>query len=357
MSSLREEARRVFLDRLSSLSVFLADEAITEIMINSENRIFIERNGKLEMISLSLDERAIEASIRALMSLNDKDVSYLMDARLPGLRVACALPPVSVHGPSMVIRRHASRHFGLDEYAESEAFAKEMVVAGNADPADSDVAMKEAAVVEEAAAQGGRALAEFLQWAVVSRKNIVIVGGTGSGKTTLLKSCLLEVPHEERLLTCEDTNEITVAQPNCLQLEAYYPPGGAKNISIRDLIKHALRCRPDRIIVGEVRGGEAYDMLDAMNTGHSGGLCTLHADSAELGLRRLESLVRMSPEAGQLATTDIRTIIADAVDYVVHVARVAGRRSVMEVIAIDGVSDGDYVVRTIFEKTIKRRSQ
>lgn len=349
MNALREEANRIFLDRLSRLAVFLGDESINEIMINRSDRVFIERAGRIEMISIALDEHAIESAIRAVMSLNEKDVAPIMDARLPGLRIACALPPVSVHGPSMVIRRHSSRHIGLEEYAGGDAFATQVTLTGGAAEDAGDSGRR---VAEEAAGRGGDGLAEFLRWAVVARKNIMIVGGTGSGKTTLLKSCLLEVPHSERLITCEDTNEISVAQPNCLQLEAYYPPGGGRVITIRDLVRHSLRCRPDRIIVGEVRGGEAYDMLDAMNTGHSGALCTLHADSAPLGLRRLESLVRMAPEAGQLAVADIREIIAAAIDYVVHVSRVGDRRVVMEVVSVDGVGDGDYLVRELFRKRV-----
>lgn len=348
MNALREEANRIFRDRLSRLAVFLADESINEIMINRGDRVFIERAGRIEMISIALDEHAIEAAIRAVMSLNEKDVAPIMDARLPGLRIACALPPVSVHGPSMVIRRHSSRHIALDEYADGDAFATQVMMGC----AMEDAGDSGRRVAEDAAGRGGDGLAEFLRWAVVARKNIMIVGGTGSGKTTLLKSCLLEVPHSERLITCEDTNEISVAQPNCLQLEAYYPPGGGKAITIRDLVRHSLRCRPDRIIVGEVRGGEAYDMLDAMNTGHSGTLCTLHADSAPLGLRRLESLVRMAPEAGQLTIADIREIIAAAIDYVVHVSRVADRRVVMEVVSVDGVGNGDYLVRELFRKRV-----
>jgi len=351
MIGIREEAYRIFMDRLSRLAVFLNDDSINDIMINRSDRIFIERNGRIEMISMGLDEYAVEAAIRAVMSLNDKDVAPIMDARLPGLRIACALPPVSVHGPSMVIRRHAGRHIALDEYADTDSFALQVEVGVDMAEGGIDEERHEA---ESAAAEGGAGLMKFFRWAVVNRKNIMIVGGTGSGKTTLLKSCLLEVPHGERLITCEDTNEITVAQPNHLQFEAYYPPGGEKAITIRDLIKHSLRSRPDRIIVGEVRGSEAYDMLDAMNTGHSGTLCTLHADSAELGLRRLESLVRMAPEAGQMSVADIRETVASAIDYVAHISRVGERRMVMEVIAVDGATGGNYCVRELFRKRVIR---
>lgn len=343
MSLIHDEALRVLRDRLAPLIPYMENEAVNEIMINDPRNFFIESRGQITRLEVTLQEYAVEAAIRAVMNINSKDVNYIMDARLPGLRVACALPPVAIHGPLMVIRKHARTRFKLEDYVESGAFDIQPKTGAHA-------ALDEAPKMEALAAGGGQGLAEFLRWAVRAHKNLLLVGGTGSGKTTLLSTCLQEIPDDERIITCEDTNEITLGQPNVVQLEAYMVPG-ATPITIRDLIRLCLRSRPDRIIVGEVRGPEAYDFLDAMNTGHSGSLCTLHADSAFLGLRRLESLIRMSPTAANLPLRDMRGEIATAIDYVIYQSRAGGKRAPEQVIALDGVGeDDDYLWRMIYER-------
>lgn len=343
MSRVQEEAMRVLRDRLAPLVPYMENEAVNEIMINSHGNYFVESRGKISRVDVILSQNAIDAAIRAVMTINSKDTSYIMDARLPGLRVACALPPVAVHGPLMTIRKHSRARFSLLDYVKQGGFDRKAGAHRAASP-------EEAADAEGMARQGGLGLAKFLQWAVKSHKNILIAGGTGSGKTTLLSSCLMEIPDDERIITCEDTNEITLAQPNIIQLEAYAVPGGTP-ITIRDLIRLCLRSRPDRIVVGEIRGQEAYDFLDAMNTGHSGSLCTIHADSAFLALRRLESLIRMSPTAANLPLPDMRASIASAIHYVVYQARDGGIRAPEQVIALDGVTpDGDYEWRKIYDR-------
>ena len=333
------EADRVLRDRLAAIMPLLDDETVNEVMINTPDNIFVERAGEVYRVDVALTEMAVEAAIHAIMALNDKEVDRIMDARLPGLRVAAALPPVAIHGPMMVIRKHARRRFRLEEYVESGAFG----ILEKPPEAEESVA----ASMEERAALGGQDLAEFLRWAVRSHKNLLLVGGTSSGKTTLLQSCLLEISNRERIITCEDTNEMELEQENVVQLEAMPRLG----IDIRSLIRLCLRSRPDRIIVGEIRGPEAYDFLDAMNTGHSGSLCTLHADSALLGLRRLESLIRMSPTAQNLPLPDMRAEIASAIHYVVFQSRAGGRRAPEQVLALDGVNDaGEYQARLIFNR-------
>lgn len=333
---------RVLRDRLAPLVPYMEDDAVNEIMINGHNNYFVESRGRIERVEVNLPPLAIDAAIRAVMSINSKDTSYIMDARLPGLRIACAISPVAVHGPLMTIRKHASRHFTLDDYVSQGSFERR----GGSRTASVD----EARDAENGAKEGGRGLAEFLRWAVRSHKNLLLAGGTGSGKTTLLSSCLLEIPDDERIITCEDTNEIALTQPNVVQLEAYAAPG-ANPVTIRDLIRLCLRSRPDRIVVGEIRGQEAYDFLDAMNTGHSGSLCTLHADSAFLALRRLESLIRMSPTAANLPLGDMRASIASAIHYVIYQARDGGVRAPEQVIALDGITaDGDYSWRSIYSR-------
>lgn len=342
-ASALNEAQRVLEDRLAALRPYIGDPRTNEIMINTSDQIFVEVAGVIERVDVTLDEYAIDAAIRAVMMLNSKDVGRIMDARLEGLRVAAALPPVAIHGPMMVIRKHARTRYRLSDYVDSGAFDI-LPSARSADGGDAAGAQGRA---ESSAAQGGDGLSAFLRWAIRSKKNILLCGGTSSGKTTLLASCLLEIPSDERIITCEDTNELVIEQPNKVQLEAAPQEG----IGIRELIRLSLRSRPDRIIVGEIRGPEAYDLLDAMNTGHSGSLCTLHADSAFLGLRRLESLVRMAPAASNLPLRDLRSIVASAIHYVVHQSRYAGVRAPEEVIALDGVGpDGDYVWRRLYSR-------
>lgn len=333
---------RVMRDRLAPLVRYMEDDSVNEVMINGHGNYFVESRGRIERVEAELAPNAIDAAIRAVMAINSKDTSYIMDARLPGLRVACAIPPVAVHGSMMTIRKHARTRFSLDDYVGQGAF--------NRKGGERVAGRSEAATHEEAAKEGGQGLADFLRWAIRSHKNLLVAGGTGSGKTTLLASCLMEIPDTERIITCEDTNEITLGQSNIVQLEAYAAPGMTP-ITIRDLIRLCLRSRPDRIVVGEIRGQEAYDFLDALNTGHSGSLCTLHADSAFLALRRLESLIRMSPTAANLPLTDMRAAIASAIHYVLYQARDGGIRAPEQVIALDGVNDsGDYAWRPIYSR-------
>lgn len=335
-----KEAERILRDRLAPLRAYFDDESVNEIMINSPTDVFIESKGKMERVAVQLLENAIEATINAIMMINFKEVGPIMDARLDGLRVAAALPPVAIHGPMLAIRKHASRRFKLEEYVDSGAFSRSASTHG-------DQGADAAAEIERRAGDGGQGLADFMRWMVRAHKNIMIVGGTSSGKTTLLSSCLMEIPDDERIITCEDTNEIVLEQPNVVQLEAM----PTKNVSIRELIRLCLRSRPDRIIVGEIRGPEAYDFLDSMNTGHSGSICTLHADSAFLGLRRLESLIRMSPTAQNLPLRDMRAEIASAIDYVIYQSRFAGKRAPEQVLALSGVDEnGDYRSRLIFDR-------
>lgn len=342
MNHLHEEAIRVLQDRLAPLMPYLEDDSVNEVMINGHGTYFVESRGKIDRVEVDLPLFAIEAAIHAVMAANDKEASHIMDARLPGLRVACALPPVAIHGPMMVIRKHARQRFSLNDYVQQGAFERSTLGRSNR--------AEDAASFEGLASEGGEGLAEFLRWAIWSKKNLLLAGGTGSGKTTLLASCLQEIPDSERIITCEDTNEITLGQHNVIQLEAYAVPG-AQPITIRDLIRLCLRSRPDRIVVGEIRGPEAYDFLDALNTGHSGSLCTLHADSALLALRRLESLIRMSPTAANFPLRDMRTAIASAINYVVYQSRENGVRAPDHIIALDGVDeDGEYICRTVYSR-------
>lgn len=342
------EAERLLLNNLAALRPYMDDPTVTEIMVNSPETVFVETYDGMRLLEgVTVGEKQIESCLHAIMRLNAKEISRIMDARLPGFRIAAALPPVAIHGPMIVIRKHASRRFRLSEYVDTGAF-NVMQRSALLGESTTDDARKE---MEAGAAAGGAALKDFLSWAVQTRKNILVVGGTGSGKTTLLSSLMLEIPQGERVISCEDTHEIVLEQPNVVQLEALAHDDPSQNVTIRHLIRLCLRSRPDRIIVGELRGPEAYDFLDAMNTGHSGSVCTLHANSAFLGLRRLESLIRMSPTAANLPLRDMRSEIASAIDYVIYQSRLGGVRAPQEVLALSGVDDnGDYVSRLIYSR-------
>lgn len=343
-STFTQEATRTVRNLLAPLLPYIEGEDVNEVMINGDGQFFIERGGGITKIDCPLKPLAVEGAIRAIMALNSKSVQRIMDARLPGLRIACALPPVAVHGPMMSIRRHSASKIRLDDYVLSGAFSH---TAQNDVAVDGSTALVNS--LEPQAARGGEYLANFLRGAVRCKKNILLVGGTGSGKTTMMSSLLAEIGHDERIITCEDTNELSLVQPNVVQFEALDAPGEPV-ITIRHLIKLCLRCRPDRIIVGEVRGAEAYDLLDAINTGHPGSICTLHADSAVAGLQRLESLVRMSPTATNMPLNDLRRTIAAAIDYVIFLSRRGGVRGPHHVIALNKeLLDDRYDWRVIFE--------
>jgi Flp pilus assembly CpaF family ATPase len=196
----------------------------------------------------------------------------------------------------------------------------------------------------DALAEGGEAVRQLLIWMVQQRKNVIVVGGTSSGKTTFLNALLAEVPHNQRVLTIEDTAELQILAPNAVCLEADERAG----VPTRACVKLALRMRPDRIIVGEVRGGEAYDLLDAMNTGHPGSACSLHADSPQQGLSRLETLVGMHPDASNVPHRVIQTKIGEAIDFVIFCSRRGSRRGPEQILELIGTDDKGYVTNLLF---------
>ncbi|HEY2415879.1 MAG TPA: ATPase, T2SS/T4P/T4SS family [Pirellulaceae bacterium] len=295
---------------------------INEIMVVAHDQIYFEREGVIELsgrrfLSPEVTEAIIERIVAQVGRRIDKS-QPLVDARLPdGSRVNAIIPPLAVRGPCLTIRKFGARQFTIDSLIERGSIT--------------------------------RPAAEFLRACVINERNILVCGGTGSGKTTLLNILSSFIPHRQRIVTIEDTTELKLLQDHVVSLESK-PANveGTGAYTIRDLLKNALRMRPDRIIVGECRGPEALDMLQAMNTGHDGSLTTVHANSAEEVLQRLEVLVLM---AADLPVTAIHRQIESAVDLVVHISRVAGgRRLVTEIAEIDGVNpeDGRVRVRDIF---------
>jgi len=292
---------------LKPIEHLILDDSISEVMVNGPDRIFIEKAGFVEPIQgVNLGEKSLMVAVKNIARRLGDDISEskpILDSRLPdGSRVAAVLPPCSVNGVTLTIRKFNARHFGVED----------LVQAGTLE----------------------RWLANQLEDYILARKNILIAGGTGSGKTTMLNVLGKFIPSDERILLIEDTSEIHMDQDHLVRFEARQPQNGLPAITIRDLLKASLRHRPDRIILGEIRGGEAFDLLQLLNTGHSGSLSTVHATSARQGLARFTSCVLQS--GVDLPYRAIKTNVGDSVNVVVHLERRPGRRFVSEVVEIHG---------------------
>jgi pilus assembly protein CpaF len=289
---------------LGPLEPLLADPGITEVMVNGPGVAFVERAGRLEPVALDLDAAAIVHLVErvvAPLGLRLDRSSPMVDARLAdGSRLHAVIPPLAVDGPCVTIRRFGARAIALEEFG----------VDGSA--------------------------AAFLRWAVGAGWNLLVAGATSAGKTTLLNALSQAVPHSERIVTIEETAELRLAQPHVVRLEARPPNAeGAGGVTVRALVRAALRMRPDRLIVGEVRAGEALDMLQALNTGHDGSMSTVHANGPTDALARLETLVLLADSGLPLAA--VRSQVASSIDAVVFVARGRGGDRRVEAIAeVDG---------------------
>jgi pilus assembly protein CpaF len=292
---------------LKPIEHLILDDAISEVMVNGPDSIFIEKDGFVEAVQgISLGEKSLMVAVKNIARRLGDDISEskpILDSRLPdGSRVAAVIPPCSVNGVTLTIRKFNARHFGVED----------LVQAGTLE----------------------RWLANQLETYVLARKNILIAGGTGTGKTTMLNILGKFIPSDERVLLIEDTSEIHMGHDNLVRFEARQPQNGLPAVTIRDLLKASLRHRPDRIILGEIRGGEAFDLLQLLNTGHSGSLSTVHATSARQGLARFTSCVLQS--GVDLPYRAIKTNVGDSVNVVVHLERRPGRRFVSEVVEIQG---------------------
>jgi len=295
----------VILPFLRPIAHLLLDPAITEVMVNGSGRIFVERDGHLEVVrGVIVREQSLRVAVRNLARALGDDISEeqpLLDSRLPdGSRVAAALPPVSLGGTTLTIRKFQTRHFTAEELVRIGTLTLSQL--------------------------------EALRQAVAARDNVLISGGTGTGKTTLLNAIVPFLPADDRLVLIEDTAELQLDAPNLVRFEARREQAGVPAITIRDLLRATLRHRPDRIVVGEVRGGEAFDLLQALNTGHSGTLSTIHANSADQALRRFTSCVLQS--GVDLPYTAIRLGIAECLQVLVHLERRHGRRVVTELVRV-----------------------
>lgn len=307
---------------LGPLEGLLRDPEITEIMVNGMNSVFVEKHGRLiETESSFVDEGSVLAIIERIVSplgrRIDESQPYV-DARLPdGSRVNAIIHPLSLVGPCLTIRKFSPTPFTAEDLTSFGTWTPQ--------------------------------IAEFLKICVKMRKNIIVAGGTGSGKTSLLNVVSSFLPKEERIITIEDAAELKLNQPHVIRLESR-PPNieGKGAILIRDLVRNALRMRPDRIIIGECRGGEALDMLQAMNTGHDGSLTTVHANSPRDVISRMETMVLMS--GLDLPIRAIREQVASAVDVIVQISRFSdGTRKVAHVTEIVGLEGDQVTMQDIFE--------
>jgi len=295
----------VILPFLRPIEHLILDPDITEIMVNGSRRVFIERAGLLEEVpDVHLDERNLKVAVKNIARALGDDVSEekpILDSRLPdGSRVAAVFPPCSVGGTTLTIRKFQTKFFTADELVRIGTMTPEVLA--------------------------------MVRAAIEQNENILISGGTSTGKTTLLNALTAFLPANDRVVLIEDTAELQIDRPNLVRFEARREQAGLPAVTIRELLRATLRHRPDRIIVGEVRGGEAFDLLQALNTGHSGTLSTIHANSAEQALARFSSCVVQS--GVELPYQAVRYQIADAIDLVLHLGRGGGSRVVKELIRI-----------------------
>jgi pilus assembly protein CpaF len=306
------------LDVLDPIAPLMRDATLTEIMVNGPDAIYVERDGQLLLTDRQFeDENHLLQAIDVMLSGIGRPLDLsdpVLEARLPdGSRLTIVFPPVAVDGPMVTIRKFSARPIAIEDQIRFGSLSVEA--------------------------------ASFLQACVLARANLLIAGGSSSGKTTLLNGLSASVPDNERIVTIEESVELRLQQGHVCRLESF--PAGDKGKTVRELVRHAVRMRPDRLIIGEVRGGEALDMLQAMNTGHDGAMSTIHANGPRDALSRLETLVLM---AGiDLPVRAIRQQIQAAINIVVHVSRqVDGSRKVISIAELTGIEDQAITLQEVF---------
>jgi pilus assembly protein CpaF len=296
----------VILPFLRPIEALIKDPEVSEIMVNAPSRVFIERSGRLEEVpGVTIPEKSLQVAVRNIArALGDEigEEKPLLDSRLPdGSRVAAVIPPCSVGGTTLTIRKFHSRFFTAEELVRTGTISQSLL--------------------------------NCFRHAVAERRNILISGGTSSGKTTLLTALTSFIPDHDRVVLIEDTCEVQMTKANLVRFEARREQSDLPAVTIRDFFRATLRHRPDRIILGEVRGGEAFDLLQALNTGHSGTISTIHANSAQQALSRLTSCVLQS--GIELPYQAIRANIGDALHLLIHLERRNGKRMVTEALRLE----------------------
>jgi pilus assembly protein CpaF len=309
------------LSGLGPIQPLVDDDEVNDILVNGRDRVFVERKGKLELTDIRFnDDRHVQRIIQRIIAPLGRRIDEscpMVDARLhDGSRVNAVIPPVALDGPALSIRKFRKDPLRAGDLLAYGTFDDQML--------------------------------KLLQAAVQARCNIIVSGGTGAGKTTLLNVLSQHIPEGERLVTIEDAAELSLGHPHVVRLETR-PPNleGTGEVAARDLVKNALRMRPSRIIVGECRGEEVIDMLQAMNTGHEGSMTTIHANTARDAITRVEMLVGLSGFKGSDVT--LRHNIASAIDLVIQVSRLSsGKRKVLSITELTGVADGTYLTQDLF---------
>ncbi|MBF6569784.1 MAG: CpaF family protein [Candidatus Binataceae bacterium] len=307
---------------LGPLEPLLWDDDITDIMVNGPNQVYVERFGKLFLTDVNFqDDQHLMLIIDRIVSQVGRRVdeaSPMVDARLPdGSRINAIIPPLALDGPALSVRRFGKKRYDITDLVTKGSLTPEMV--------------------------------EFMHAIVRARMNILVCGGTGSGKTTMLNCLSAFVPVDERVVTIEDSAELVLQQPHVVRLETR-PPNveGKGEVTQRELVKNCLRMRPDRIIVGEVRGAEVFDMLQAMSTGHDGSIATIHANNPREGVMRLEMMMLLS--GASIPQRAMRQQIASAINMIVHVSRLSdGTRKLMKISEIVGMEGDTVMLQDLFE--------
>lgn len=312
----RQRVLDQLMDTLHVLKPYFQDPEISEIEINGPNDVFVEKHGREIKLKLELSAANIKAAITLIAAFVEKEVGEksrqrVLSARLPGFRVEAMLPPVAVNGPNMCIRRHASRVFTIEEYVASGVISEKY--------------------------------AGLLQQAILARENILIVGGTGSGKTTMMNTALSLVPPQDRLFVIETVSELQISSPNKVLVECDDEQG----VTPRKAVRTAMRYKPKRVIVGELRGPEAFDWMDAANSGHPGSLATIHANGARRALGRLENLVMMANMG--IPYESLRAWIAETVQWMFYIKKEDNKRAVTEVCRLHDFDrkSGEYVFENL----------
>ena len=320
-SRLIEEIKNELLG-LGPLEPLLWDDEITDILVNGPSQVYVERGGKLYLTDVSFqDDQHLMLIIDRIVSQVGRRVdeaSPMVDARLPdGSRVNAIIPPLALDGPSLSIRRFGKRRYSVDDLVAKDSITSEMV--------------------------------EFMRAIIRARLNVLVCGGTGSGKTTMLNCISAFVPVDERVVTIEDSAELVLQQPHVVRLETR-PPNieGKGEVTARELVRNSLRMRPDRIIVGEVRGSEVFDMLQAMSTGHDGSLCTVHANTPRDSMGRLEMMMLLA--GWSIPQRAMRQQIASALNVIVHVSRMSdGTRKVLKISELVGMEGDMIMMQDLYE--------
>jgi len=323
-ATVRERMALELLDEahgLGPLEPLMADDSITDILVNNPHEVFVERRGCLRKTPVMFADGQhllrIVQRLTAKVGRRVDESNPMVDARLPdGSRLNVTIPPLSIDGATISIRRFPRTPLTIDGLVAGGSLSRRM--------------------------------ADFLQAAVAGRVSMLISGGTGTGKTTLLNALAAAVPHDERIVTVEDSAELRLCHPHVVRMESRVAnTEGVGSITLRDLVRNALRMRPDRLLVGEVRGAEAIDMLQAMNTGHEGSFTTIHANDAREALTRLELMIAMG--GFELPLPVIRNYVSSGIRMIVHLARwKGGARRIVRISEVNGVRDGDFILNDVF---------